>query len=72
MTDLEDAQMTRTEVISLMRSASTHGEWADNCARVKQMNGGAYPSFWYTDVLEAGIFDALRRRVSARIVAVYP
>ena len=46
---------TPTEVVKLMESSTSEDEWNANCSKVKQANGGGYPSFWYEAIVLSGV-----------------
>jgi hypothetical protein len=46
--------MTEEQVIDLMRSSKSEGEWNFNCEKVKQACGG-YPEFWYKSIILSGL-----------------
>lgn len=49
--------MSEEEVVKLMESSKTVGEWNANCQKVKDASGGAYPEFWFTAVIKSGLAD---------------
>ena len=58
---------TREGVVALMLSSKNPNEWQANCAKVKEANGGGYPSFWTTDIFNPGlIFQALGPKGGAK------
>ena len=38
--------MNKSEVVNLMKNSITENEWNDNCAKVRDENGGDYPDYW--------------------------
>lgn len=58
---IERKDMNEQEVVALMESSQTEGEWNDNCDKVKAACGG-YPSFWWPAINVSGLVE----RVAAR------
>lgn len=46
--------MTELEVVALMESSKSEGEWNINADKVKAACGG-YPEFWFAAILKSGL-----------------
>jgi len=53
--------MTETEVVELMESSQTEGEWNANADKVKTACGG-YPNFWFGAVIQSGLLKRVAPR----------
>jgi hypothetical protein len=54
--------MTESEVLDLMWSSKSEQEWNANCDHIKKLHGGAYPSFWFENIIRSGVL----KKVAAR------
>jgi len=48
---------TKEGVVSLMKSSKNESEWNANCDKIKKINNGGYPEFWYETVLASGLMN---------------
>jgi len=55
------AEMTKEQVVDLMKSSTSENEWNNNCDKVKAAFGG-YPSFWYSAVIMSGVLNKTRQK----------
>lgn len=56
---MEDFDLTTQEgVVSLMRTSKDEAEWANNCDKVKEINGG-YPKFWFSSIITSGLMNKI-------------
>lgn len=49
--------MTKQDVINLMKSSKTGYEWNDNCVIVKKSHNNNYPTYWYKEIILSGIYS---------------
>lgn len=52
---------TQEGVKALMESSTSEREWNDNCAKVKEANGG-YPDFWYALIVLSGLVGKVQAK----------
>lgn len=46
-----------SDVVALMKTSTSEQNWNDNCDKVKEANGGDYPSFWYKAIILSGVYS---------------
>jgi len=51
--------MTKTEVIELMKSASSEEDWNNKCDQVKSACGG-YPDYWFAEIIASGLANEIK------------
>jgi len=56
--------MSKEEVIKLMKSSRTITQWKDNCSTVKALHNNKYPEYWYGEiVLKKVMEEALKEGI---------
>jgi hypothetical protein len=51
--------MTKTEVIELIKSASSEEDWNNKCDQVKSACGG-YPDYWFAEIIASGLANEIK------------
>lgn len=54
-------------VSGLMETSHNTDEWNANTSKVKEANGGRYPSFWYSTVVMSGLAEKILGREKSKI-----
>ena len=58
---LAKQQMTKEEVVALMKSSKSYIGWAKNCDMITRLFGGRVPWFWHDEIIKSGLLEKTKK-----------